>query len=215
MTTLIFGPDVADSVSLLANLLFNCLDSPVQTAEKWPIGLFDFSSLQGLKITVAVEGTTEIIIESPSRVILRGTINLEKLEDSIVTLPNFVDFVNPSPIANQASAVFTTDPITKVKSGHIFVTVGSSGSQSGQQPVQMDLYRDYGTPSQTHLVGPWSSAPGGVGSFNWLGRITKIDSLADDLPHTYSLVCIGTGGSLISVPASAATLQAFELGSPA
>lgn len=214
--TITLSASTSPVVALLANVLFDAFDSTaIKTTGFWPFSpdSLDFSQIGDIAINI--NGPSALVVFSfraPNSPQIEGTLDLTKLEAQLVGAPNYVDFVNSSQVGPIGTAVFTTPAITRMNHGVCFVTVGASGSQSSQQLVQMDLYRDFGTLGQTHLAGPWSSAPGGVGAFNWLGRITKIDVLPDSNPHTYSLVCAGQGGSQVTTPANAATLQAFEIG---
>lgn len=195
MGTITLSGTTTPAAALLAQVIWDCLDSiGIKSPNSWPFApdSLDFSGQGDPIITIDCQAGTASLgffstilnRTSPTAPVLLGTLDFAKLEAKIVTAPNYVDFVNNAQAGPSATLVFTSAAITKSKSGVVFITAGASGTQSAQQAPQMDLYRDYGTAGQTHLLGPWGIAPGGISGFGWLGRLTKIETLPDALPHS-------------------------------
>ena len=126
--------------------------------------------------------------------------------------PNYVDTDNGSQLGPATSIQLTSAALTRQKHGVVYLTAQANGTQAAQASYTLALYRDYGTPGQVDL-NTFSQTPGGVGGPNDLaGHIHDTDVLADDLPHTWTLVV--TSSSNVTIPIGDANLIAFEQGGP-
>lgn len=216
MTAPVFPSTLTPAVTALAQVLWAALDAPtLQSGKPWPYDSRDFSALSNL--TISVHGTTGLVtfaFTGPESPVVRGTLDLAKLEALLSSAPNYLDYDSPSAMGPASSVELTSPAFTAQKSGVVYITAEFDGTQSAQDVVSAQLYRDYGLPGQVTLKG-WNVTPGGgVGTNYWSGHIHDIDDLPDQLPHTYTVIATGAGGSQLSVAQGAITLMVFELGGP-
>jgi hypothetical protein len=219
MSTITLSSVNSAAVRTLAQVLWNALDSrtirTVPPAPGWPFSpdSLDFSSLGGCSIAVdGITGNVTLSFASGSPVIA-GVLDLALLEAQLSSSPNYLDYESPSDQGPASSVSLTSPSFTRQKSGVVFLTAEFDGTQSSQQVVTVSLYRDYGLAGQVNLA-IWHVSPGGIGAFNWSGHIHDVDILPDLLPHTYTFIAAGSGGSNLSLSAGSGELIMFELGGP-
>lgn len=224
MSGIALAPTTDPAVALLVRRLFEVLESvQMSTAGRpWPLGSLDFSACGDVRVTLSgapgsFGGAAQVTVqfarnETP---VLTGAISLTRLEAILVSAPNYVSASNQSALGPAGSVSLSTPAIAKQKSGVVEVTATASGTQSAQDAVAWSVWRDYGQPGAALVAVGTSTAPGGIAGYPWGVAVPAVtDVLPDALPHTYSLVLTGQGGSQVSVNAGFAYVQAFELGGP-
>lgn len=215
---IVVSPTNTAAVRALVNVLWAALDgNSIQASHPWPFNpdSVDFSAQGIVQIQVAgANGGVTFRFLQGGAPILSGVLDLAKLEAQLSGAPNYIDSNNASQLGPATSIEFDSAPFTAKKSGVVFITAEFDGTQVDQAVVAAQLYRDYGLPGQVTLAG-WHITPGGgVGTNYWSGHIHDTDVLSDMLPHTYTIIASGSGGSDLTVAANAATIIVFELGAP-
>jgi hypothetical protein len=220
MTTITLAGSTTPAVAALAQVLWDSLDTTtIRTGgngASWPFApdSLDFSG-QG-KCTLTIDGNSggvTFAFQLPTAPTIRGTLDFALLEAQLTTAPNYLDYDTTADMGPAATITVTSTNFTRQKSGIVFITAEFDGTQSAQDEVSVALYRDHGLSGEVQLS-TWHVSPGGVGSFNWSGHIHDTDVLPDLLPHTYTWIATGSGGSNLSLAKGAGAIILFELGGP-
>jgi hypothetical protein len=210
--TIIPPTGTQSAAAALAQVIWTALTGT--TPGPWPFDpdSFDWSHLGNM--TVSVNGSTGMVtitFANKNGPAFTGTLDLASLEAQLVTTPNFVTNDSTSLGPSNVSLRWDSPPITRQKSGNMFITAEWSGTQSAQALVTCTLYRDFGTLNQVLLDTFEPPPPGGIAPYNWSGHHHKIDVAPDGLPHVYTTIATPSGGSALTATSG---FDIFELGGP-
>lgn len=225
MSAITLAPTTNPAIALLANVLFNAFDATKITTQKsWGFSpdALDFSSVGDISIAIDGPSATVTFTFRNGYPVLAATLDLTKLEAALSGAPNNFDTENSGDLTPATVLRYDLPNVTRQKSGIMFLTGHMSGTQTTQDDVILEIWRDFGSgafgspgPNAVKIVTNGLPAPGGVGGYPWGGHAHEGDTLPDGSAHTYSLFAYTADrGSTLSCLAGFARWNVFELGAP-